>query len=132
MGDEVSRTQAGSNNAYSLNPDLPWDHPDNFNGGWALPWNLEHDQKELFESVAALIRIRGSYLAGLADDFFTGKFDPGTKRKDLAWFHRDGLEMTSHTWQDNSIRYLALCIEASHRQGLYLILNSDKIGRAHV
>lgn len=125
MGDEVSRTQAGSNNAYSLNPDLPWDHPDNFNGGWALPWNLEPDQKELFESVAALIRIRGSYLAGLADDFFTGKFDPGTKRKDLAWFHRDGLEMTSHTWQDNSIRYLALCIEASHRQGLYLILNSD-------
>jgi pullulanase/glycogen debranching enzyme len=61
----------------------------------------------------------------LIDEFFTGQFDPATKRKDLAWFHRDGLEMTQHTWQDNSIRYLAACIEATHKQGLYLILNSD-------
>lgn len=129
MGDEVSRSQAGSNNAYSLNPDRAWDDGENFNGGWALPWKLDDQSEDLFETVAALTRIRSSYLAGLVDDFFTGKFDLGTKRKDLAWFHRDGLEMTSHTWQDNSIRYLALCIEATHRQGLYLILNSD--GQEH-
>ena len=103
MGDEVSRTQSGSNNAYSLNPNLPWDHEDNFNGGWALEWHRSDEQEELLESVSALIRIRASYLSGLIDDFFTGEFDPGTKRKDLAWFHRDGLEMTNHTWQDSSI-----------------------------
>ena len=125
MGDEVSRTQSGSNNAYSLNPNLPWDHEDNFNGGWALEWHRSDEQEELLESVSALIRIRASYLSGLIDDFFTGKFDPGTKRKDLAWFHRDGLEMTDHTWQDSSIRYLAFCIDATHNQGLYVILNSD-------
>ena len=125
MGDEVSRTQSGSNNAYSLADELPWDHPENFNGGWTLPWRHDEEQSDLFETVAALTRIRLSYLVELIDEFFTGKFDPATKRKDLAWFHRDGLEMTQHTWQDNSIRYLALCIDASHKQGLYLILNSD-------
>ena len=125
MGDEVSRTQSGSNNAYSLNPNLPWDHEDNFNGGWALEWHRSDEQEELLESVSALIRIRASYLSGLIDEFFTGKFDPGTKRKDLAWFHRDGLEMTNHTWQDSSIRYLAFCIDATHNQGLYVILNAD-------
>ena len=125
MGDEISRTQSGSNNAYSLNPNLPWDHEDNFKGGWALAWQRSDEQEELLESVSALIRIRASYLSGLIDDFFTGKFDPGTKRKDLAWFHRDGLEMTDHTWQDSSIRYLAFCIDATHNQGLYVILNSD-------
>ena len=125
MGDEVSRTQFGSNNAYSLNPDLPWNHIDNFSGGWALPWDLTDEQHELFETVGALTRIRTSYLSRLADDFFTGKFDFGTKRKDLAWFNRDGLEMTDHTWQDSSIRHLAFCIDATHNQGLYAILNSD-------
>ena len=82
-------------------------------------------RSELLESVSALTRIRLSYLSGLIDDFFTGKIDLGTKRKDFAWFHRDGLEMTNHTWQDSSIRYLAFCIDATHNQGLYVILNGD-------
>ena len=80
MGDEISRTQSGSNNAYSLNSNLPWDHEDNFKGGWALEWQRSDEQEELLESVSALIRIRASYLSGLIDDFFTGKFDPGTKQ----------------------------------------------------
>ncbi|MFM7873140.1 MAG: glycogen debranching enzyme GlgX, partial [Actinomycetota bacterium] len=58
------------------------------------------------------------------DDFFTGTLDQGTKRKDLAWFNQDGLEMTSHTWQDGSLRHLAFLIDASHKQGLFVILNS--------
>lgn len=127
MGDEISRTQNGSNNAYSLSasPEKSWNDPENFDGGWALPWDLDDEKTELLETVAALTRIRQSYLVGLVDEFFTGKLDPGTRRKDLAWFHRDGLEMTSNTWQDGSIRYLALCIEATLKQGLYIILNGD-------
>ena len=57
-------------------------------------------------------------------EFFTGALDQGTKRKDLAWFNKDGLEMTSHTWQDDSSRHLAFLIDASHKQGLFVILNS--------
>ena len=58
------------------------------------------------------------------DEFFTGALDQGTKRKDLAWFNKEGLEMTSHTWQDNSLRHLAFLVDASHKQGLFVILNS--------
>jgi glycogen operon protein len=68
-------------------------------------------------------------MSQVIDDFFTGALDRGTKRKDLAWFNQDGLEMTSHTWQDNSLRHLAFLIDASHKQGLYVILNSADISQ---
>lgn len=125
MGDEVSRTQSGSNNAYSLNPELPWDAPENFHGGWALDWSKFEIERDLIENIAALARIRTSYMSEVIDQFFTGALDQGTKRKDLAWFSRDGLEMTSHNWQDNSSRHLGFLIDASHKQGLFVILNSE-------
>jgi len=33
--------------------------------------------------------------------------------------------MTSHNWQDSSIRHLAFTLDATHNQGLFIILNSD-------
>ena len=125
MGDEVSRTQCGSNNAYSLSPHHPVDSPENFGGGWMLSWEPDANQEDLIETVAALSRIRSTYMVDATEQFFTGEIDQGTKRKDLAWFGRDGLEMTSHNWQDGSIRHLALSVEAAHNQGLFVILNSD-------
>lgn len=122
MGDEVGRTQSGSNNAYSLDGNSAWDSPANFNGGWTLDWSPKDENAELLEITAALASIRTKYLA--IDEFFTGVLDRGTKRKDLAWFNQEGLEMTSHTWQDASRRHLAFMIEASRRQGLYVILNA--------
>ena len=124
MGDEIARSQSGSNNAYSMNPELSWDAPENFNGGWALDWNRVENQSDLFESLASLSKIRRTYMAEVIDEFFTGALDQGTKRKDLAWFNKDGLEMTSHTWQDNSLRHLSFLVDASHKQGLFVILNS--------
>ncbi|MGA1689393.1 MAG: glycogen debranching protein GlgX [Candidatus Nanopelagicaceae bacterium] len=124
MGDEVSRSQSGSNNAYSLNPELEWNSPENFDGGWALDWQSIEDNSDLLETITALSRIRTSYITEVTDEFFTGALDQGTKRKDLAWFNKDGLEMTSHTWQDNSSRHLAFLIDTSHKQGLFAILNS--------
>ena len=128
MGDEIARSQSGSNNAYSLNPELPWDAPENLHGGWALDWKGIEEQGDLFESLASLSKIRTTYMAEVIDEFFTGALDLGTKRKDLAWFNKDGLEMTSHTWQDNSLRHLAFLVDASHKQGLFVILNSAAEG----
>ena len=125
MGDESSRTQQGCNNAYSLSNEQPWDALENFAGGWAVSWNHDAESEDLIETVAALSRIRASYMVDAAEQFFTGEIDQGTKRKDLAWFDRDGLEMTTHNWQDNSLRYLALSVEATHNQGLFIVLNSD-------
>ena len=129
MGDEVSRTQSGSNNAYSLDPNQSWNAQDNFSGGWALDWERIFRGDDLIETIAALSTIRSKYMSQVIDDFFTGALDRGTKRKDLAWFNQDGLEMTSHTWQDNSLRHLAFLIDASHKQGLYVILNSADISQ---
>ena len=125
MGDESSRSQQGCNNAYSLSDEQPWNAPENFGGGWAVSWNRDAETEDLIETVAALSRIRASYMVDAAEQFFTGEIDQGTKRKDLAWFDRDGLEMTTHNWQDNSLRYLALSVEATHNQGLFIVLNSD-------
>jgi glycogen operon protein len=125
MGDEVSRSQQGSNNAYSLSPNSSDDSYENFGGGWKLSWDRDENQEDLVETVAALARIRSAYMVDAAEQFFTGEVDQGTKRKDLAWFGRDGLEMTSHNWQDSSIRHLAFSVDATHNQGLFIILNSD-------
>ena len=125
MGDEISRTQHGSNNAYSLSREHESLSRENFQGGYFLNWEFSADQKDIFDSVAALARIRSSYLSGVLDGFFTGQFDRGTRRKDLAWFHPDGLEMTAQSWQDSSVRHLAFCIDASHNQALYVVINAD-------
>jgi len=124
MGDEISRSQIGSNNAYSLDLKQAWDAPENFAGGWALDWEKVKSGNELIETIAALKDIRAKYMSLVIDDFFTGTLDQETKRKDLAWFNQDGLEMTSRTWQDGSLRHLAFLIDASHKQGLFVILNS--------
>ena len=130
MGDEVSRSQNGSNNAYSLSPSHPLDSTENFLGGFALNWKIDEKTRDLFDTVAALTRIRSSYMVELIDEFFTGELDRGTRRKDLAWFDKDGLEMTPHNWQDSSLRHLAFCIEATHSQGLFVILNGDSQERS--
>ncbi|MFM8844109.1 MAG: glycogen debranching protein GlgX [Actinomycetota bacterium] len=125
MGDESSRSQSGCNNAYSLSPLHSPTSPENFDGGWMNMWNHDEVSEDLIETVAALARIRSTYMVDAAEQFFTGEVDQGTKRKDLAWFGRDGLEMSSHNWQDNSLRYLAFSVEATHNQGLFVVLNSD-------
>ena len=127
MGDENSRSQLGSNNAYSFSPKHEWNSRENFGGGWALSWDSDDEREDLVETVAALSRIRATYMVDAAEHFFTGEVDQGTKRKDLAWFDRNGLEMTTHNWQDSSLRYLAFSIEATHNQGLFVVLNSDHV-----
>ena len=127
MGDENSRSQLGSNNAYSFSPNHEWNSRENFGGGWALSWDSDDEREDLVETVAALSRIRATYMVDAAEQFFTGEVDQGTKRKDLAWFDRNGLEMTTHNWQDSSLRYLAFSIEATHNQGLFVVLNSDHV-----
>lgn len=129
MGDEVARSQGGSNNSYSLPLDMPIDAEDsseNFFGGWALPWSLSTDQVDLLNSVAELIRIRNTYLADIASEFFTGRIDLGTKRKDLAWFGTSGNEMTEDRWEDGERQTLTALIEAGPDLGLLLILNSSQ------
>ena len=125
MGDEVSRTQAGSNNAYSLPIHGDLTGPEAFYGGWALNWKLGSEEEEIFETTKLLISLRKKYLSHVTKEFFTGEMDLGTNRKDLAWFRRNGEEMNSEHWQDPGRDHLAMLVEASIGQALYVVLNAD-------
>ncbi len=126
MGDEVSRSQSGSNNAYSLPINLKAESSESFNGGWALPWVLDEKAEDILNSVQALSQIRNTYLADVASEFFTGIVDQGTKRKDIAWFSLDGREMSGDHWQDEEKRSITVFIEADPTRALLLLLNSSR------
>ena len=126
MGDEVSRTQNGSNNGYSLPINHAIENDDSFSGGWALPWTLDDEQADILAAVQSLAQIRASYLADVASEFFTGAIDEGTKRKDIAWFSLSGNEMSDDHWQDEEKRSITVFVEADPTKGLLLMLNSSR------
>lgn len=119
MGDEADRTQNGSNNAYSIPRD------DAENAHWALAWNLDNNASDLLEAVRHLSQIRSTYLADVTSEFFTGYFDRGTRRKDIAWFSLSGNEMTDEHWSDGEKRSLTVFIEADPKVGLVFLMNSS-------
>jgi glycogen operon protein len=125
MGDEVSRTQNGSNNAYSLPIHDAELSEAAFNGGWALPWELDEDQHDVLNTVKSLAQIREIYLADVASEFFTGAVDKGTNRKDIAWFSLGGNEMSDDHWRDEEKRSITVFVEADPNKGLLLMMNSS-------
>jgi glycogen operon protein len=125
MGDEVSRTQNGSNNGYSLPISVKTENEQSFNGGWALPWQLSDEQADILAAVKSLAQIRATYLADVASEFFAGAVDEGTKRKDIAWFSLSGNEMGDDHWKDEEKRSITVFVEADPTKGLLLMLNSS-------
>lgn len=120
MGDEVSRTQNGSNNAYSQ----PLVGEDDF--GVQLNWDLDEEEQDMLDAVTALSQIRSTYLVDVASEFFTGALDHGTLRKDIAWFSLGGREMSDTHWADGEKRSLTVFIEATAKHGLLMLLNSSR------
>jgi len=130
MGDEVGRTQNGSNNAYSLPAGKRGSElldASAFNGGWALSWKYDAQQIDMLETTVNLIQIRKNYLMPVARMFFTGQLDLNTSRKDLAWFTRSGLEMTQADWDKLDNRNLMMYVEAGEDRGLLLMFNGSII-----
>jgi len=128
MGDEVGRSQMGSNNAYSMPSQMSpaiGDSPETFGGGWAMKWELDAYAKDIRDAVEMLTSIRNTYLADIANEFFTGALDSATQRKDIAWFSLGGHEMTDVHWTDGDKRSLTVFIDAGTHRGLLLFLNSS-------
>lgn len=128
MGDEVSRSQIGSNNAYSMplqmSPSIA-DSAETFGGGWAIDWDFNLQAQDLRNALEMLVSIRNTYLADVATEFFTGALDRGTQRKDIAWFSLGGDEMTDTHWTDGENRSLTVFFDAGSHRGLLLFLNSS-------
>ncbi len=128
MGDEVGRTQHGSNNAFTLPVELDfsnWNSSEAWFGGWALDWSPDESRLDLKNAFIELIRIRKTYLSDITSEFFTGKMDTGTERKDIAWFSLSGNEMKDEHWSDGDKRSLTVFLEAGPKNGLMLMMNSS-------
>jgi glycogen operon protein len=96
-GDEMGRTQRGNNNAYCLDDETTW-----------LDWSLREEYGDLLDFARRLLQLRHKHPVFRQRRFFEGRPVVHDGRKDLAWFHPSGAEMTDDTWHDESLRTLGV------------------------
>ena len=128
MGDELGRSQSGSNNAYSLPAHKRGDElmgQDAFGGGWALNWKQDAAAQDMLATTINLISLRREYLMPVVRMFFSGKLDLNTSRRDLAWFSRHGHEMDEESWTNFDTHTLGMYVEATADQGLLVLMNNS-------
>ncbi|MET7307203.1 MULTISPECIES: glycogen debranching protein GlgX [unclassified Streptomyces] len=88
-GDEMGRTQGGNNNAYCQDNEVSW-----------LDWSLldQPQWRELTELTARLLALRHTHPVLRRRAFFSGRAQAADGLRDLAWFTRQGKEMTETDW----------------------------------
>ncbi len=88
-GDEMGRTQGGSNNAYCQDNETGW-----------VDWSLLGDPewRPLFDLVSRLIALRHRHPVLRRRAFFSGRAHSADGLRDLAWFTAGGTEMTERDW----------------------------------
>ena len=87
-GDEMGKTQRGNNNAFVQDNALSW-----------LDWELDEERKALFDFTSDVFAFRRRHPVFRRPGFFKGQRVDGSELKDIAWFRRDGREMTLIDWQ---------------------------------
>jgi glycogen operon protein len=101
-GDEMGQTQGGNNNAYCQDNEISW-----------LDW--DHVDEEMLTFTRRVIELRANYAVLRRQRFFHGQVGRGARRKDIAWFRRDGEEMRDEHWGNDQ------------RQSLGALLNGELI-----
>jgi isoamylase len=96
MGDELSRTQGGNNNAYCQDNEISW-----------LDWQSGSDP-EFLDFVQNLVALRKRFDAFRRRDFLSGTTVPRTGLKDVYWLAPEGREMTTEDWADGQRRALGM------------------------
>ncbi|MBQ1096462.1 glycogen debranching protein GlgX [Streptomyces sp. b94] len=88
-GDELGRTQGGSNNAYCQDNEISW-----------VDWSLLDDPewRPLFELTSRLVALRHQHPVLRRRAFFSGRAHSADGLRDLAWFTARGTEMTERDW----------------------------------
>ena len=87
-GDEFSRTQHGSNNAWCQDNEISW-----------FDWTLLEEHAELHEFVKKLIVLRRAHPVFRRRQFLRGTDEDGTGLPDVWWFRTDGHRMTKNDWE---------------------------------
>ena len=88
-GDERGRTQRGNNNAYCHDGELTW-----------LRWPPEETDEELARFTREMIAFRQARPALRRSDFFDGKVNPDTLRRDVTWLDGAGDLLSREQWHD--------------------------------
>ena len=98
-GDEMGKTQRGNNNAFVQDNALSW-----------LDWELDEERKALFDFTSDVFAFRRRHPVFRRPGFFKGQRVDGSELKDIAWFRRDGREMTLIDWQKPENNAIALLL----------------------
>ena len=108
-GDEMGRTQDGNNNAYCQDNETSW-----------FDWNrVDEDQVDY---VAGLMALRKRLPMLTEVRWLTGEPTAG-RRRDVVWTDRDGSEMATGVWNEQSRYMLGMQVAAGdERRGRVLIL----------
>jgi glycogen operon protein len=101
-GDEIGRTQQGNNNAYCQDNEVSW-----------LDW--EQADEALLRFTRRAIALRRMHPVLRRQRFFQGQIGRGHRRKDIAWFRRDGTELVDRDWS------------SAQRMSIGVLLNGDLI-----
>ncbi|MDJ0392019.1 glycogen debranching protein GlgX [Rhodococcus sp. G-MC3] len=103
-GDELGHTQFGNNNAYCVPADT------SAADAWALDWSAVDEQ--LISFVSRLLKVRRSAPTLRQQEFFIGRDTP-TGRPDLVWFDAAGSELSTESWNDDSVRTLQAWVDGA-------------------
>ena len=86
-GDERGRTQGGNNNPYVQDNEISW-----------VDWRADDAWLDVYEVTKAALRLRREHPALRQRHWFEGRPTIDGGRKDLAWLHPSGREMTGDDW----------------------------------
>ena len=114
-GDEMGRTQQGSNNAYCQDNETSW-----------VNWSLDTPSQELLDFTRYLTGLFRQHPALRRRTFFYGRKIHGDTIKDLSWFGPGGEAMTKEDWSNPDTRCIGErlagdAIEATDEHGNHII-----------
>jgi glycogen operon protein len=116
MGDELSRTQRGNNNAYAQDNEISW-----------LDWRAgARADPDLMPFTRNVIALRRRYDAFRRRLFFTGETVPDTDLRDVYWLAPEGREMRSEDWGDGGRQTLGVQLgnDAPDGERFLILLNA--------
>jgi isoamylase len=86
-GDELCRTQHGSNNAWCQDNEISW-----------FDWDVDECGRAMEDFTRRLIALRRAHPVFRRQEFLHGREDEGSGLPDVYWFRSDGHRMTQRDW----------------------------------
>ncbi|MDF2969179.1 MAG: glycogen debranching enzyme [Nocardioidaceae bacterium] len=105
-GDERGRTQRGNNNAYCHDSALSW-----------VDWSPDPRWSHLTGLTRELLALRRRHAVLRQRHFFAGHPVAEGGRKDVAWFHPDGVEMATGHWHEPGLATLGWLLNGERLRG---------------